>query len=381
MTKILHIASFSGNIGDNANHNGLRHQLEKFLKNDGISYTELEIRKFYQNYSRPDKLRFDDAFAQLANEHDLVIIGGGNFFEIWIESSQTGTTIDISPSTIDKIDTPMFFFGLGFDPYKGIPEGNIEKFKRFIDKLAEKKRHTITVRNDGSSKHIEKYLGKEYLKKIKKIPDGGFFLQIENPSPETFNIKSRFVAINVAKDMADLRFQKMGDGITYETFVSRFAKTLDAFLTTHTDMEIVFVPHIYSDIDAIFDVLDRMEDIHRRNRISVAPLLHGKGSEQIVFDIYRKAEFSMGMRFHTNVCSIGLNTPTIGLISYPKLKDLYEEVGMPDRTVTVNRKNFEKRLIEKMEATLLSKQDLEKRYSVVKKDLEKEIESLLSEIF
>lgn len=51
--KILHVASFVGNIGDNASHQGLEGILKEYFNNYDI--TRLEIRKFYKNYNRVDK--------------------------------------------------------------------------------------------------------------------------------------------------------------------------------------------------------------------------------------------------------------------------------------------------------------------------------------
>ena len=45
--RILHVASFSGNIGDNASHMGLRKVLSILIDNPEI--TELEIRDYYCN--------------------------------------------------------------------------------------------------------------------------------------------------------------------------------------------------------------------------------------------------------------------------------------------------------------------------------------------
>lgn len=373
MLEILHIASFSGNIGDNANHKGFRQKLEKAIDRTDINYTELEIRKFYQNYNEEDKCRFDIDFLKIANKSDYVIIGGGNFFEIWIESSETGTTIDISKEIIDKINTPILFFGLGFDPYKGVPVGNIAKFKNFIDNIINQGIHTVSVRNDGSIKHIKKYLGENYLTYINHVPDGGFFLQIEEKGTEVLNLKSRYIAINIAKDMSDLRFLKMDNGIDYETFIFKFYSLVDKFLINNNEIDIVFVPHIYSDLEAIYDVLSKLKDKHKRNRVSVAPLLHGDGSEQIIFNIYKNAELALGMRFHTNVCSIGLNTPTIGLVSYPKLYDLYEELGLLDRLVHVNMGGFPNKLYEMIIDSLKNKKQIEKRYQKLQTSLELDI--------
>lgn len=379
--KILHVASFNGNIGDNANHNGLRNRIAKVTGNSDIAYTELEIRKFYQNYKKPDRLKFDENFADLANRHDLVIIGGGNFFEIWIDSSSTGTTIDMPPEAVDKIETPIFFFGLGFDPYKGVKEENVEKFKRFIDRINGRQIHTLTVRNDGSAKHIKKYLGEEYTEIIQSVPDGGFFVELKDDERKILNVEKKYIALNIAKDMADLRFKRSNGGIDYETFISRSASIFEEFLKNHPDHELVLVPHIYSDLEAIHDFMLEMDDLTRRTRVSVAPLLHGAGSELIIFDIYKSAEIAAGMRFHTNVCSIGLYTPTIGLVSYPKLFDLYEELNMPDRVVTVNRSGFERDLQNKMEETLSEKNALKRRYQAKKSELEHSFMNILKRVF
>ena len=93
MTKlnILHIASFTGNIGDNANHLGFRGWFERVAEADVI-WTELEIREFYW------KNRFwDRSFVEYANGFNLIIIGGGNYFELWVDKSPTGTSIEIEP--------------------------------------------------------------------------------------------------------------------------------------------------------------------------------------------------------------------------------------------------------------------------------------------
>ena len=77
--KILHIASFSGNIGDNANHMGFRPWFEA-LAGAPVSWTRLEIREFYWR-----ERQWDAALVDFINTHDLLVIGGGNYFELWVE--------------------------------------------------------------------------------------------------------------------------------------------------------------------------------------------------------------------------------------------------------------------------------------------------------
>ena len=366
MRKVLHVASFNGNIGDNANHNGLRHLIRTYGSDQPVAYTELEIRKSYMNYAGDDRWTFDEHFAELANAHDAVIIGGGGFFEIWIEQSQTGTTIDMSLDILRKIRTPMLFFGLGFDVHRGIPEGNIDKFRRFIDAVYETGIHTITVRNDGSIKHIGSLLGKQYLERITSIPDGGFFLQIATPVETLLNHRRHYIAVNLAKDMLDVRFAGIQGHIAYGDFLELFAGTLMRFMETHAAFEVVFVPHIYSDLEAISDLVARLPDGFRRNRMSVAPLLHGAGAEAFGFGIYRHAELVMGMRLHANICAIGMQVPTIGICTYQKVADMYEDVGLESRVLQVNQYGFEKRLGQMMEESLRNRDMLRARYAEVK---------------
>ena len=85
--RVLHIASFTGNIGDNANHMGFRPWFEK-VSSVSVSWDNLEIREFYWK-----ERKWDMDFVDLANSYDLVVIGGGNYFELWVEDSPTGTSI------------------------------------------------------------------------------------------------------------------------------------------------------------------------------------------------------------------------------------------------------------------------------------------------
>ena len=95
--KILHLASLDGNVGDNANHNGMLELWRKFLAYD-FEIRELEIREFHWKHRF-----FNEDFVAMCNMHDLIIIGGGNYFELWVESSRTGTTVDLPPKLLKEI--------------------------------------------------------------------------------------------------------------------------------------------------------------------------------------------------------------------------------------------------------------------------------------
>lgn len=370
---VLHIASFTGNVGDNANHNGTRKTLAENTPYN-YCYTENEIRRYYQNYDKGDKLSFGEEFVDQANNHDLVIIGSGNFFELWIEESETGTTIDIATERIEEISTPLIFYGLGCDPYKGIPGNNAEKFEQFIDFTLTQDHCLVSVRNDGSISHIREHFGSTYADQVRKVPDGGFFTQVDRTDHPELNDDGPTLAVNVAKDMADLRFPNNNRyPHSYNSFISEFGEYINEVLASHPNLTIVFMPHIYSDIDAIADVLAEVENMNRRSRVTTAPYLNGEGSERYIFDIYRQADLAIGMRFHTNVCSIGQYTPTIGLVSYPKVKDLYKELGISDRTVDLRQPGFKDDLSQQTAEALKNTAEVESLYKSIVNDLQEDV--------
>ncbi|RLA77109.1 MAG: hypothetical protein DRG78_17910 [Epsilonproteobacteria bacterium] len=329
--KTLHLASFDGNIGDNANHFGFYKHLN--LINDiEFKITELEIREFYW------KQRFFDAsFVELVNSFDLLIIGGGNYFELWVEDSPTGTSIAITLELLTQIKTPILFNALGVDPGQGASNSSIHKFKNFLDVLI-KRDDLISIRNDGAKKAIIDYIGQDYLQYLYHTPDSGFFIETNEPS--NYYKNKKYIAINVAYDMQDVRFKD----ISYQEFVITFKKFITQFLIEYPEYEIVLVPHIYRDLEFINNLIDKLDDNIRRRKLSIAPLLHGKDSFKEVMSIYKAAQVVLANRFHANICSIGLKTPTISLINYRQIKELCNEIKYPFQ-VDITQSGFDENLL------------------------------------
>jgi polysaccharide pyruvyl transferase WcaK-like protein len=328
--RVLHLASFDGNIGDNANHFGFYKHLHD---NQYFNYEidKLEIREFYWK-----KRFFDGSFVSLVNQYDLLIIGGGNYFELWVEDSPTGTSIAIELDLLKNIQTPIFFNSLGVDPGQGASEIELNKFRRFLNTLIERN-DFISVRNDGAINTLSNLVGEQYLSNIVSAPDAGFFVEVD-PAIKYFEEK-KYIAINVATDMEDVRFNKSNCDLNYNDFLKEFVIFVSVFLTEFVEYEIVFVPHIFRDITFINDILLELDDDVRRRKISVAPLLHGDESHKYVMSIYDSAKLILGNRFHANVCGFGLGTPTIGLVNYIQIENLYREVNNSS-VVDVSKNDF-----------------------------------------
>jgi len=322
--KVLHLASFNGNVGDNAHHNGFRSAFEGVFGD--VAWEELEIRLFYNSWN---KEKFNEQFVKRVNEFDALIIGGGNFFEVCHDYSDTGCTINMSKEVLDGIKTPVLFNALGFDTKKGASIENLSKFKRFMECALEKESMLVTFRNDGSEEnYIESYGVLD--DGIKVIPDGGFFLGLSS-YPE---VDKQMIGINLACDMIDKRIQGRG----YVEFLDELVEVYSSLMDQGVKLR--FFPHILSDLKIIYDLTSRFQDIYVKYNLEIMPYVTGQGCEDKFFQAYYECDVVTGMRFHTNVCSYGMGKKVVPLVSYPKIGDLFKSIGEESLVVDVNSLDF-----------------------------------------
>lgn len=344
--KILHIASFDGNIGDNASHIGFNTLLTEVM-NDVYTIERLEIRKFYNNYTLSDKHRFDEDFVELANHYDLLFIGGGGFLDFDIKGSATGTTIGIGCEILEKIKIPMVISSIGCNPRNEIPEGNIEKFRRFLDcYLGSNNRH-LAVRNDGSRDVLREVIGEKYYQAIPEVLDHGFFYNNDGsfyrPTPK------EYILINTTSDQVQMKNRHIGT-VNEDNYVSEMTKVIDHIIRD-TEYDIVFAPHIYSDFKAIDALLKNLNDFHLRTRIVITPYVQGDQGCNQIFSAYRNSNLVLGMRFHANVCTIAMGNAGLGLGALDRIAGMYKSLNLDDQYITVD-KPFEAELIKKIHSNI-----------------------------
>lgn len=343
--KILHVASFVGNIGDNASHQGLENILREYFNSYNI--TRLEIRKFYKNYSHIDKKQFDLDFIKFANNFDILIIGGGGFLDYWIEESDTGTTIDLHPDLIPEIKVPTLICSVGCMPHKKVPSGNIDKFRKFLDATLKNPNIQIAVRNDGSLLSLGNDIGSEYLTYIPEVLDNGFFFNTNSESPLPF--KNDYIAINITNDQLLMNSKARGF-IDKSTYLQSLTKVIK-YIIHVLKLKVVFVPHIYSDLKAISEVLDYLSDFTVRNSISVAPYLQHDEGTNTVFSIYKYSRLAISSRYHANVCALAMGVPTIGLVALDRVKYVYDQLNIDNNYVLLDY-DFSEDLINKIQRIL-----------------------------
>ena len=374
--KILHIASFKGNIGDNANHLGFRYTLSTLYPSLKFQFTDFEIRSTFRN----EKSFNDQEFIDLANQHDMIFFGGGNFFELWVDHSQNNTSVNISIEVLKTIKTPIIFYALGFDISMGFSSEGISKFCLWLDYVVTRKDFVLSLRNDGSLNTMQRTLPKKYHQYFQKIPDGGFFIKNLIESINSKASKSPLIGINIAGDMLDVRYHQSRSSINYISFLEEFKSMIHVLLKEDTQLKIKFFPHIYKDYKVINDLLSILNEKYARERILVHHYACGDEFALNTFKSYQECDLILGNRFHSNVCAIGLSIPTIGLLNYSQIKYLYEDLNLIDRVVDIRDKGFSKLLLIKIKESINNQYLIRNNYSTTVKSLNKTLDVFLKDI-
>jgi hypothetical protein len=344
--KILHVASFIGNIGDNASHLGLRIVLNKLISHYEIS--PLEMRKFYGNYRHDDKLRFDEKFVEYANGFDMMIIGGGGFLDYWVQGSRSGTTIDIAPELVGALAVPTLITSVGCMPHKDVPEGNVEKFRRFLDAVASNPKLRLAVRNDGSKLALRCDIGERYGERVPEVLDHGFFYDSAR-RPDILP-DGDYVAVNITSDQIRMNSTLRGE-LDSDRYYSELA-VVCRHVTQELGLHIVFVPHIHSDLGAISELVGRLDDFTIREKVTVAPCIQGDDGANWLFGVYKHSRLVLATRLHANICSLAMGRPTLGLVAIDRVKHIYDGLGRPDDCVVLDGV-FSRALCRKVDSVLL----------------------------
>lgn len=343
--KILHVASFNGNIGDMANHSGFYKSFRMHVCKSS-NFSPCEIRNFYQHRKERE---FDFSFAELANSYDLLVFGGGVYLEpIW-NYSTTGTTLNISDDVLEAIKVPILLNVMGgISKAKGSVPTSIERLGKFLSKITTSPKCLVALRNDGSYAVAKDLYGPATLAEILQAPDNGYFLPAPRRRSHSVLAKDRQnIAIQVAGDNTELKFTGSNGLLDVQGFIREFADLCVRLLTHGAKLHLVFVPHIFKDLEIIYAILRAMPDRLSREMTSVAPLLNGTVTDSMaIYDLYRQCALTIGMRHHAHIPAVGMGIPTIGIVSYLSNGMEFIEEGLEHLCINVNKAGFSERIFD-----------------------------------
>ena len=329
--KILHLASFSGNHGDLVNHDGFKQWFNKRIL-EKKEWHQIEIREIFRKNKS-----FQKHVLDVANEYDLVIIGGGNYFETWPTDTWSGTSLDLTPKSFRGIRTPFFFNALGVDSGQGISKNAQMHFREMIDAINSREDNILSVRNDGSE---EQLLQLNALADYFWVPDGGFYIETGEFAVQ----EPKNLVINVASDMPNIRFNSnKGDSIE---FARRMANYITKIHKIVGFKKIIFTQHVIGDLGLINTIISMIDEKIRREIIEVSSYGMKKSNFDEIISIYKSASLIIAQRFHANIVAMRLEKPVIGLSNYPQISNLYKELDSSNYCVQLESNDDVDRLVE-----------------------------------
>lgn len=360
--RIVHIASFQGNVGDIINHEGFCKGMCREVCDD-ILYKRIEIRKFYRNTRL---FHFNRELADEINKHDMLVLGGGGFFDVRWNASATGTTLDMPLQFIERVQIPVLINAMGFHAGDRNQCGSaFEKFYNFLEQLNRLSNWKVTLRNDGSCKRLSDIYGKKLLKNIESVPDNGFFFNGKNLVNREVE-KSETIGINITNDLFEERYTNNVSEMDFNQSITKFIKQL-----LHKGYRLMFFLHTPQDIKVLQKIFDSMEDIYLREQIVIAPYqpIDCEGAIQLE-NYYKQCKLIIAMRFHANILAMQNYIPVIGLCGHAQIEDLYEEIGMVDQCIRVGEDTYIENLAFKTEKLLQSPESHIERMDGIMRALE-----------
>jgi polysaccharide pyruvyl transferase WcaK-like protein len=331
--RVLHLASFSGNQGDVINHLGFKNWFSHYLNIEPEWY-EVEIRQIYRK-----EITFQEKVIDVANDYDLVVVGGGNYFETWPTNTWSGTSIDLNPDSFAGVKAPFFFNSLGVDSGQGVSKEAQSNFRTMFLSLMERQKNLLTVRNDGSLNTLNCLTGISEKSNLFSIPDGGFFI---DKISKTTNEKT--LVINVAADMEKIRYKTESGGLN--NFIQLMAQYVNEMHQINDFDQIIFTQHVIGDLPLITSIISLIDERIKRHTIAVSSYgMNLRNTEELI-KIYSNASLILGQRFHANVVGLTLRRPTIGLNTYPQILKLYEELDSAQYCAKLENRSDLTELIE-----------------------------------
>jgi len=158
----------------------------------------------------------------------------------------------------------------------------------------------------------------------------------------------------------------------YCKFLRSFSNVIRQLSFEKGNIQWILVPHIYRDLEVSYHLLHETSFPYCRREMVVAPYINGFQGKDYIVDVYRRCCMSIGMRFHANVCPIGLGTPSLGLGTFPMIENLYNALNIDDQYLQAGAgATFEEKLYQKISNTLQRQSDIRNHYQKIKDSLRK----------
>lgn len=311
--RILHVAAFYGNLGDELNHSSFKQWVDNLTPGTLLEWTSLDLREVW----RTDRNLL--ARIQARREQvDLIVFGGGNFWETWDETSQSGTSLNVTFEQLKNIGLPVFFNALGVETARGVSKQASETFVTDFERYCDDPQFFVSVRNDGSNLNLEALgvSGNGFL----ELPDHAFFHPgivkpvDRGPTPT--------IAVNGAVDMDEIRYGPLGGRAN---FLSSFSQI---FAERYSEIEfnLVFLAQVPSDLQFGLEMASNLPEAMTRKNFSLIFPNSGLPEKASMANIFNQASMIIAQRFHSTIMGLTSHNDTVCFSNHPKVENMLDIV-------------------------------------------------------
>lgn len=354
--KLAHIAKHSHNIGEGALVDGLRNLIKQSSKSE-VSFLDYD-RKYFQSISGSEfskdsvGLRLDKSFFQRLNkEADGLVIGGGGIIQSGKYDNFGGLCVAGDLKDYEELDIPVFLYALGDNRLKS--EYTFEYVKEFESLIVKVSSNggLCSVRNDGSFERLSEFVDERLMGHVEIIPDPGLFVSRSTKTHPLIQENKINVAIQLAGDRIEERLVRGDSRAQENSFLESIALAIYK-LSQKYELNVIVCPHITTDYHITAKFLDICANYKignsslAREIINVNFCTKGYEAAPDYFSVYDQSDLVLGMRGHSAICSVGLDTPFIGLNSHEKLGGFLNQMDLGQFSIDIVADDFEGRLLE-----------------------------------
>ena len=384
--RILHLANFnSTNIGNGA----LIYGTEQTLKEDLGPDVEF-VPEAWDDYTFGLKT-FDQAFVDLINEHDGLIVNGAVTFNGRAYLKNAGMRFDLPLELWPQIKKPVVFYGLSYRVWPGQTYFHKDKLVQALNYILSRSDMILAVRNDGTKDWLGSFVGIN-TEKIVEVPDPALFVPTERyQHPELAKDKLNvIVALNNEDEVyrfgGPLRvlFWKLTPFLSEKhrvqiwnhmplwyqkkhRLLKAIASSLEQLALTHK-ANIILTPHYFDDYKML-DELVVLTKPHVAHQQMVSSGLVKVTYTPYFYDRYSQADLAISMRVHSISPSIGLGVPVVPIVSQNRIKDFLQGIGLSHLAVDMSDPQLSKQLTTAIEYALSHKVEIQQKMAAAKQQL------------
>ncbi len=295
----------------------------------------------------------------------LVLGGGGLFLKDSNPNQNSNWQFNISVENLSKINIPVVLFAIGYNRFRN-QEDFDELFKKHLLNTIEKSVF-VGLRNQGSINAIKAYLPDHLHEKLVFQPCPTTIIKYSNPKfykeIDINNSKNKIIAINIAADRLNKRFDGREDAI-----ISSIVKLAGDYRSK--GWKVLFVGHTLQ---------DKIIKSYINNDFKYVDLTF-KSTKRIC-SFYSKVALTIGMRGHAQMIPFGLGNPIISLISHDKLKWFLDDIGHPEWGVEIKDEAMEANLQQKINMIIENYQDIRIQIKNAQENLKRITDKNIDDIY